>query len=188
MRRLSGTKLYAVRHHLKKGGVLVYPAESCFGVGGLPFHTKALRHILRIKKRPMNKGMIVVGGKIEQLQSLTLFRQPENWFYLKKEWQQSSTTFLLPANKMRVKPALRGAGRSNIGVRLPLHTGLQNLCRDLRTALVSTSANKSHGKPCRNEREAKRLFGKKAMTISGKIGKNRKPSKIIDWQSGEVVR
>ena len=79
MRRLSGTKLYAVRHHLKKGGALVYPAESCFGVGGLPFHTKALRQILRLKKRPMNKGMIVVGGKVEQLQKVTYFRQPEQW-------------------------------------------------------------------------------------------------------------
>ena len=188
MRRLSGTKLYAVRHHLKKGGVLVYPTESCFGVGGLPFHTKALRQILRLKKRPMNKGMIVVGGKIEQLQALTLFRQPEKWQELKQQWQKTPTSFLLPANKNKALPTLRGAGRQNLCVRIPCHLGVQNLCNDLHTALVSTSANRSHAKPCRNEREAKRLFGKKAMTISGKIGKYRSPSKIIDWQSGEVVR
>ena len=188
MRRLSGTKLYAVRQHLKKGGVIVYPAESCFGLGCKPQNAHALRQILRLKKRAMNKGMIVVGGNIQQLQALTTFRQPEQWLDLEKEWQKSSTTFLVPVNKNKVLPTLRGAGRSNIGVRLPQHTGLQNLCRDLRTALVSTSANKSHAKPCRTEQTAKRIFGKKVITISGKIGKHKKPSRIIDWESRTVVR
>ena len=188
MRRVSGSLKFNLRHHLKRGGVVVYPTESCFGLGSLPNNPHALRKILRLKKRPMNKGMIVVGGKVEQLQALTHFRQPEQWQALTSQRQHSSTTFLLSANKNKVLPLLRGAGRYNIGVRLPHHTGVQNLCQDLNTALVSTSANKSHAKPCRTERQVRRLFGKQAMVISGKIGKYHSPSSIIDWQSGKIIR
>ena len=188
MRRVSGSLKKRIYRHLKSGGVIVYPTESCFGLGGLPNHAQALRKILRLKKRPMRKGMIVVGGKIEQLQALTLFRQPEQWQKLKQQWQKTPISFLLPANKNKALPALRGAGRQKLCVRLPCHLGVQHLCNDLRTALISTSANRSHAKPCRTERQTRRLFGKQAMVISGKIGKYHSPSKIIDWQSGEVVR
>ena len=188
MRRLSGSLKKRIYRHLKSGGVIAYPTESCFGLGGLPCHGQALRKILRLKKRPINKGLIVVGGKIEQLQKVTSFRQPEQWQELQQHWQTTPTSFLLPANKNHALPALRGAGRQKLCVRLPCHSGVQHLCRDLHTALISTSANRSHAKPCRNERETRRLFGKQAMVISGKIGKYHSPSKIIDWQSGEVVR
>lgn len=188
MRRVSGSLKFNLRHHLKRGGVVVYPTESCFGLGSLPNNPHALRKILRLKKRPMNKGMIVVGGKVEQLQALTLFRQPETLWQLQTQWQQQPTSFLLPAHKNNALPLLRGVRRDTIALRLPCHTGLKNLCLDLNTALVSTSANRSHAKPCRTTREARRLFGQKALVISGKIGKYHSPSRIIDWQSGQVLR
>ena len=52
---------------LAAGGVLAYPTESCFGLGCHPASAHGLRRILALKRRPMHKGMIVVGASWAQL-------------------------------------------------------------------------------------------------------------------------
>lgn len=187
MRRLNGTAHSALRQHLKAGGMIAYPTESCYGLGCLSTHAGAIRRVIRLKKRPAHKGLIVIGAHFAQFSHLLQKLPAQEIDALTQAWQRACTTFLLPAGK-RALPLLRGARHRHIGVRIPTHDGAQNLCRDLGVALVSTSANRAHRRPCKSYREARRQFGAQAVVLRGQIGKRARPSTIIDWVSGQVLR
>jgi len=44
--------------HLKRGGLIAYPTESCYGLGCDPNNRGAVQRILRLKRRPQRKGLI----------------------------------------------------------------------------------------------------------------------------------
>ena len=184
-RTLSASARKKLGVHLKRGGLVAYPTESCYGIGCLPGNTVALKQLVRLKKRPQNKEMIVIGSSLKQLMPL-LERPSENTAaMLEGEWP-APTTFLLPCRRQPM--LLRGKGRNKLAVRVPAHKGARQLCHMLATPLVSTSCNRSGGRPCKSGREARRLFGRKVWIVGGRIGAYRSPSRIIDAQTGKRLR
>lgn len=97
-RILSAAAQRRLQAHLKKGGLVAYPTESCYGLGCVPTLPKALNQLIHLKKRPQHKGMIVIGHSLEQLQPL-LQRPSENIQTMLHEAWPASKTFLLPAAK-----------------------------------------------------------------------------------------
>ena len=185
--RLSSRRnLVGLRAYLKRGGLVAYPTESCYGIGALPNHAVALRQILRVKKRPQHKGLIVIGENVAQLKPL-LFRLPEKVERTLNEIYPAPKTFLLPADA-RVLPQLRGRNRNKLAVRVPEHEIARRLCKIAQSALVSTSCNRSGNRVCKTEREVQRQFGRKVWVIGGRVGQRRIPSEIIDWDSEKRVR
>ena len=59
-----------IKAHLRNGGVIAYPTESCYGLGCDPFNYRAINRIIRIKGRSKTKGLIVIAGKLGQLNTL----------------------------------------------------------------------------------------------------------------------
>lgn len=185
-RILSASASRRLQSHLKKGGLVAYPTESCYGLGCIPTLPKALNRLIHLKKRPQHKGMIVIGGGPAQFQPL-LQKLPENiQTMLQNEWP-APKTFLLPA-KSDVLPALRGKGRRKLAVRVPAHAGARRLCQTLNSPLVSTSCNKAGKRACRTEREARRQFGRDVWIVGGRIGWQKSPSQIIDGETGVRLR
>ena len=189
MKKISYTHsiaVYRLKAHLKKGGLVAYPTESCYGIGCFPKHSHALRKVLKIKKRPQHKGLIVIGYSLNQLQSL-LQSLPENLKnFLNQEWP-AAKTFLLPA-KQTIPPILRGKGRTKLAVRVPAHEAARRLCRVAGSPLVSTSCNRAGKRACKSEREVRRQFGRQVWVIGGCVGKQKSPSQIIDGESGQRLR
>lgn len=185
-RTVSAAASRKLRAHLKKGGLIAYPTESCYGIGCIPTLSKALNQLIHLKKRPQHKGMIVIGNRLAQLQPL-LQRPSENTLaMLKNEWP-APKTFLLPA-QADVLPALRGKRRSKLAVRVPAHAGARRLCEVLNTPLVSTSCNRAGKRACKTEREVRRQFGRNVWVVGGLIGKQKSPSRIIDGETGKRLR
>ena len=42
------------------GGVIAYPTEGVFGLGCITLNSKAVHRILKIKKRDVSAGLIVI--------------------------------------------------------------------------------------------------------------------------------
>ena len=186
-RVIAHRQLIGLRQHLKHGGVCAYPTEFCFGLGGLPAHPKAIRTILRLKKRSANKGLIVLAGTNQQLHSCIQPLDHDQQLAATKYWP-GANTLLLPA-KPNVLPQLRGIGHKNLAVRVTAHVPAIWLTQQLRTALISTSANVAKAKPLRDIRQLKKQFlGKKVWIVNAPLGKNRQPSRIIDLQQGKILR
>lgn len=171
---------------LKRGGIIAYATESCFGLGCLPSHHHALKQLLRIKKRPTHKGMIVVGAHPEQLQSFMAPLTDKTQHQINQHWP-GHYTLLLPSAR-RVLPLLRGIGQHRIALRLTADPNVAVLCHTLGSALVSTSANIAKQRSLKQARDCRKQFGYRVLTLPGKIGKHTMPSTIIDTISGQILR
>lgn len=55
---------------LNSGKLLAYPTESVWGIGCDPFNQSAVKQLLAIKQRPIDKGMIVVTDHIDRIAPL----------------------------------------------------------------------------------------------------------------------
>jgi len=187
-RHLPAAQLQKLRRHLKQGGVIAYATESCFGLGCDPRNARAVRRILQLKGRPQSKGLILIAGKINQIKRYIAPLNAAQNKTLMREWP-GPTTFLLPARSYT--PAtprwLRGR-HAKIAVRVTAHTGAASLCNALGMALVSTSANKSSMRPSKSYRDCARKFGHRVMVSKGRIGNRNRPSTIIDFASGRILR
>ena len=173
------------RARLREGGVIAYSTESCFGLGCLPTDVRAIRRVLAVKARPNHKGLIVIAAEVSQIRHLVKPLTVAQWAELAGYWP-GPYTFLLPASN-KVPPALRGH-HDKIAVRITAHGEAAALCRALGTALVSTSANRAGQRSLKTARACKRAFGASVLTLPGRIGQRRKPSTIIDFASGRVLR
>lgn len=184
--RLPGSRLQQrTRKQLRDGGVIAYSTESCYGLGCSPLDTRAIRRVLAIKARPNHKGLIVIAADFEQIRHLVKPLSAAQRAELARYWP-GPYTFLLPASR-RVPPALRGR-HHKIAVRVTAHGEAAALCRRLGTALVSTSANRAGQKSLKTARACRMAFKDKVLTLPGRIGKRRKPSTIIDLESGRILR
>ncbi|MCP1660068.1 L-threonylcarbamoyladenylate synthase [Neisseria perflava] len=185
-RILSASAQRKLKAHLKRGGLLAYPTESCYGLGCLPTSVCALRRLIHLKKRPQYKGMIVIGNSLSQLQPLLGTVSEQTTAMLQQEWP-AAKTYLLPAGR-QVTPWLRGKQRNKLAVRVPDHAAARQLCQLLATPLVSTSCNRAGKRACKTEREVRRQFGRQVWVVGGRIGRQKMPSQIIDGDSGIRLR
>lgn len=182
---LSTALLNRVRAHLKRGGVIAYPTESCYGLGCDPRNRRAVMKLLRLKGRPQHKGLILIGSDFRQLQPYAAPLDNAQWQKIAPTWP-GPITWLLPA--ARTTPAwLRGSHKS-IAVRVSAHPLAARLCQALGMALVSTSANRTGMEPARSYRQCVRQFGARVFTVPGQTGRRRRPSTIMDLVSGGVMR
>ena len=181
----SITSIRDISAYLKRGGLIAYPTESCYGLGCDPDNRKAVLRLLKLKQRPQRKGLILIASHYHQvaryLQSLTLAAQAK----LDNDSVQA-VTYLMPA-KPGCPRWLRGA-HDTLAVRLTAHPFAARLCRSVNSALVSTSANRSGQRPARTYAECQRLFGKHAWVLRGRVGKRKQPSTIWAWSDGRILR
>ncbi|MDA8224736.1 MAG: Sua5/YciO/YrdC/YwlC family protein [Betaproteobacteria bacterium] len=164
--------------------VLAYPTESCYGLGCDPLAARAVRRILRLKQRPEHKGVILIAADVRQL---VPFVQPQalREAGMSGIWP-AGVTLLLPASR-RCPSWIRGR-HGSVAVRVTAHGAARRACLLCGHALVSTSANRAGQRPARTAREIERRFGAQVRRLPGRIGKARRPSRIVDWRSGRVLR
>lgn len=50
-----------LRAWLRRGGIIAYPTESCYGLGCDPRNPRALQRLIRLKGRSAARGMLQIG-------------------------------------------------------------------------------------------------------------------------------
>lgn len=182
------TPLPDVRHlrrFLQRGGVLAYATESCYGLGCDPRNARAVARILRLKGRPRSKGLILVAADFRQLAP---YLAPPSAALRGRfpEWWPGPVTLLLPA--AADCPRWLTGRHAKLAVRVTAHAEAARLCRSLGMALVSTSANRAGHRPLKSAAACRQTFGRRVLVLPGRIGRRRRPSTILDPQSGSVLR
>lgn len=175
----------ALRAHLKRGGLIAYPTESCYGLGCDPRNPRALKQLIRFKGRNAAKGLILIADRFKRLLPFIRPLSPANRARVQSGWP-GPVTWIVPA-AAACSPLLTG-GRATLAVRVTAHPDAARLCRMLGTALVSTSANLSGRKPARTAAQCRRIFGAQVRVIDGRIGQRRRPSTLIDLATGTTLR
>lgn len=175
----------ALRAHLRQGGLIAYPTESCYGLGCDPRNVRALQRLIALKGRSAAKGMLLIADRFKRLAPFVGALSQTGLARMQRSWP-GPVTWVVPAS--RACPALLTGGRPTIAVRVTAHAGAARLCRGLGMALVSTSANKTGRNPAKTAAECRRIFGARVRVIDGRIGARKRPSTLIDLATGTVLR
>jgi L-threonylcarbamoyladenylate synthase len=171
--------------YLKRGGIIAYPTESCYGLGCDPRNPRALKRLIRLKGRSAAKGLLLIADHFKRLQAFIRPLSATDRARVLRSWP-GPVTWVVPASATCL-PELTG-GRATLAVRVTAHPAAARLCRSLGMALVSTSANKSGRKPAKTAAQCRRIFGARVRVIAGRIGQRRRPSTLIDLATGTVLR
>jgi L-threonylcarbamoyladenylate synthase len=176
------SELQCAARILKQGGIVAYATEYCFGLGCDPFNRNAVLRLLRLKRRPVKKGLIVLAADTGQLAPYLNDIPPQ----VAASWPGPHTWLLVP------RPGIPGwiTGRHDkIAVRVTAHAQAAGLCTAARMAIVSTSANRTGEVPARTSHEVVRRFGKLVdYILPGKVGEAPAPTPIRDTMTGKLIR
>ncbi|MFN3544028.1 MAG: L-threonylcarbamoyladenylate synthase [Thiobacillus sp.] len=175
----------SLRAHLRRGGLVAYPTESCYGLGCDPHNVGALRRLIALKGRSAAKGMLLIADTFKHLAPFVGALTAADRARMAKTWP-GPVTWVVPASA--ACPALLTGGRPTVAVRVTAHPDAARLCRALGMALVSTSANKTGHKPAKTAAECRRIFGRRVRVLPGRIGTRRRPSTLIDLATGTIFR
>lgn len=125
---------------LRKGGVILYPTDTVWGLGCDATDSAAVRRIFDIKRRADAKALITLVGSLAQLER-TVDAIPEVAYQL-IEYSDRPLTIVYdrPLPTARIAPELLAAD-GTLGVRVTAEDFSRALCEAFRKPLVSTSAN-----------------------------------------------
>ncbi len=123
---------------LRRGGVIIYPTETVYGLGCLADKPEAIERIARLKGSPEGASYLVLLRATEQMQDYA-GTVPASAKKLAKRFWPGALTLILPA-RAGLSPRLLGPS-GGIGMRVSSHPWCRELLRHLDQALVSTSAN-----------------------------------------------
>jgi len=170
---------------LAAGGVVAYPTETVYGLGCDPFNGTAVRHLLSLKNRDVEQGVILVAGEFSQLEPLL---QPLTRAAIKRVQNTPATpvTWVLPCLP-EIPVWLRGQ-HNTLAIRVTSHPVATDLCAAWGGPLVSTSAN-IHGRlPATSPLGVRKAFnGQLDCILHGTRGSNT-ASEIRDGLTGTVLR
>lgn len=181
----SRFKIRMATHALKQGKVIAYPTEAVYGLGCDPLNEDAVINLLKLKQRPMHKGLILIASDFTHLQAFVQ-TTPAMLNRIMPSWP-GPITWVVPAQPW-VPEYLKGKHPS-LAVRISAHPLVQQLCSAYGGAIISTSANISHQAPARSSLEVrKRLPSENIFILSGATNKQSQPTAIYDAQSGQCLR
>lgn len=198
MKVFSHTDYEQVSEWLDNGNLLAYPTEAVWGIGCDPFNEQAVKKLLALKNRPIEKGVIVITANDKLITDFLQPLPPSVQNNIITTWQindNQATTFLLPIPKQIIIPNWITGGHSTLAIRVINHPQIAQLCRYLAQHpknpygfLVSTSCNPNGLPPAKSLDEAQAYFGDTVGYFNAPTLGYTKPSQIKDAITGELVR
>ncbi len=122
---------------LQKGGVIIYPTDTIYGLGCDIFQHKAIEKICRIKKVDPSKAQLsFICADLSHLSDFTK-QLPTSTFRLLKEYLPGPFTFILQASKQ--VPKILQSKKDTIGLRIPDNKIANAILQELGHPILSTS-------------------------------------------------
>lgn len=142
---------------LARGGIVVHPTETLYGLAVDPWNETAVARLTALKGRGAESGYILLVASADEARGLFAPDAPDQWVALAKEFWPGPLTIVLPAGESAPRGAL-GKGRG-IAVRFTADPVAQALVRASGKPLTSTSANLKGAPPVATAGEAALAFG-----------------------------
>jgi len=170
---------------LKRGGVLVYPTDTCYGLGAKVNSDKAISYLKRFKGREETKPFSVIVPSLEWI-----FKRIDNLNKERKEFilehLPGPYTFIVKIKPKYCKEIKFVLKDQKLGFRYPDNKFCQLLAEKLGFPFTTTSANISGGSPAYSLSEFKNYLKHRPKSlwpdlfIDVRELNKTKPSKIID--------
>lgn len=163
---------------LKKGGIIIFPTDTAFGIGCRIDDEEAAARLFEIRKRPKAQAVPVLVSSIEMAQQY-LKSLPKKVKSLMEKYWPGGLTIVYPCQTEKIPSLVRGGGET-LGVRIPDHPIPIYIINRVRVPIIGTSAN-FHGEktPYKFEDLNQELVEKADFVIKGECPKAR-VSTVID--------
>lgn len=161
---------------VKKGGLVIFPTDTVYGLGCDPFNVEAVKRIFAVKGE-RKKPLPVLASDIDSV--IKIVHLHENAFKVAMKFWPGPLTLIL--SKKSTLPDVVTCKLDTVGVRIPQLDIAIQLIRLSGGLLVGTSANKTGEKPARNVSEITEKLGKEVdIILDGGPTLFGKPSTIVD--------
>ena len=127
---------------MRRGGVILYPTDTIWGIGCDATNEEAVRRVYDIKRRDDSKALICLVDSADRMQRYVGNVPAVTWDLV--ELSEKPLTLILDEAR-NLAPNLLAADGS-AGIRVPREEFSRQLCFRFQKAIVSTSANVS-GEP-----------------------------------------
>jgi L-threonylcarbamoyladenylate synthase len=174
---------------LREGRVIAYPTESVWGLGCDPWNEQAVLALLRLKQRPVEKGLILIASDIEQVEPYLAQLTTQQRDVVLASWSdavEQASTWLVPVTLDT--PSWISGEHSQVAIRVTKHKQTQALCRSFGKPIVSTSANPSGEPAAINALMVRQYFQDQVFILDGETSGAKQPSVIRDVETGRVLR
>src|SRR4030095_4653649 len=178
-------QIHAIIETLQKGGVIIYPTDTIYGLGCDIFQHRAIERICRIKKvSPHQAQLSFICSDLSHLSDFAK-QISRSTYRLLKEYLPGPYTFILPASKQ--VPKILQNKKDTIGLRVPANNIALAISRELGHPILSASlpgeAVEDYTDP---EIMYENFMNDVEIVVDGGIGGN-VPSTIIDCTKEEPV-
>ena len=171
---------------LKKGGIILYPTDTVWGIGCDATHPLAIESIYKLKKRANDKSLICLVSDLNMLEQY-VEKVPKAAYDVLK-FSVTPTTIVYD-DPIRISENLIAADNS-LAIRIVEDEFCNKLIRKFKRPLVSTSANISGEKTPTNFQEISKeiLEGVDYVVNLHRDKKASKPSTIIKIKNDGTVK
>lgn len=122
---------------LHKGGVIIYPTDTVYGIGCDIFNQKAVERVAQIKGiKPEKANFSMIVHDFSHLSEYTRILD-NHIFKLMKAMLPGPFTFILPANNQL--PKIFKNKKKTVGIRIPANNIILEIVKELGTPLLTTS-------------------------------------------------
>lgn len=166
---------------IKKGGVVVFPTDTVYGIGCDPYNKDAINKIYKIKGREKTKQLPVLAYSKKEIKEIAYL--DENSEKISDKFWPGPLTLILKVKDKKIEESLGLQGK--IAVRVPNHPCMLGLLKECKL-LVGTSANFSGQSSFNDSRGIIGKFtGYDVLLDGGKIV-NPGESTIIQFEGNEL--
>ena len=174
---------------LRKGGVIIYPTDTVYGMGCDIHHHKAVERLCQIKGIKAQKTLFAfIFNDLKHIAEYSIL--PTSVFKIMKKALPGPYTFILKASSL--VPKILKAKKKTIGIRIPDNNIVREIVKELGNPIITTSIIAEEEYPEYNtdpELIYEKYNNKVDAVIDGGIG-NLLESTIIDCvdERMEVIR
>ena len=156
---------------LKNKGIIIYPAETCYGIGTDMTNEECIKRLFEIKKRPSEKKISA---------AVSSLKMAKEYFELSEDAEKLVKAFMPGPLTIITK------GKS---FRIPADKFIIEIIEKFGKPITATSANVSGQEPIYNFDELLNTFsGNVDLIINGGNLEKNKPSTIFNVDAKKIVR
>lgn len=181
---LNSKQIDQLIHFLIVGKIGVMPTDTIYGIVGLALNPKTVEEIYKIKKRSLDKPMIILISSVSDLTKFGIILTKNQEIFINKIWP-NSVSVILPVFSQRFNYLHRG--KNKLAFRMPENEKLLQILKSTGP-LVAPSANFEGEKNAENIEAAKCYFGDNISFYLNEGEIKSKPSTIIELSKGGQVK
>jgi len=161
---------------LETGGIVIFPTDTIYGIGGNPWDQSVLERVRRLKERSADRPFTL---HLPSVSAVAEFARLDGVAQRRVErLLPGPFTFLLPAKPTAPESAVLDG---IVGIRVPDHPFFESVLAPIDRSLFGTSVNRSGERPLREIDDILDRFPSVDLVIVGSVGTGE--STILDLTS-----